>query len=72
MATKYQQYFKKKMAHHGVDDPGDIPHGKKDDFFNKVDKGWKAKKEEMTKAEYLIGTLDLLEQRNEPSTEDSE
>jgi hypothetical protein len=44
--TKYQEYFKAQLKKHGYDSPADIPDDKKDDFFNAVDKGYKAKDEE--------------------------
>lgn len=43
--TKYQEYFKAQLKKHGYDSPADIPDDKKDDFFNAVDKGYKAKDE---------------------------
>jgi hypothetical protein len=43
--TKYQEYFKSQLKKHGYDSPADIPDDKKDDFFNAVDKGYKAKNE---------------------------
>ena len=43
--TKYQEYFRSMLKKHGYDSPADIPDDKKDDFFNAVDKGYKAKDE---------------------------
>ncbi len=43
--TEYQTYFKTQLKKHGYDSPSDIPDDKKDDFFNTVDAGWKAKSE---------------------------
>ena len=43
--TKYQEYFRSQLKKHGYDSPADIPDDKKDDFFNAVDKGYKAKNE---------------------------
>jgi hypothetical protein len=41
----YKAYFKSMLKKHGYDSPADIPADKKDDFFNAVDKGYKAKNE---------------------------
>ena len=72
--TKYQAYFKKTLSQHGHESPKDIPKGKKDDFFKKIDKGWKAKHETdktLSRAAYLCGCLDLMEQRNDSGEADS-
>jgi hypothetical protein len=47
--TKYQEYFRGMLKKHGYDSPADIPDDKKDDFFNAVDAGYKAKDEEWKK-----------------------
>ena len=47
--TKYQEYFRSQLKKHGYDSPADIPADKKDDFFNAVDKGYKAKNESVEK-----------------------
>jgi hypothetical protein len=44
--TAYELFFKKKLKMAGYDSPADIPNDKKDDFFNAVDKEWKADDEE--------------------------
>ena len=41
----YKTYFKSMLKKHGYTSPADIPDDKKDDFFNAVDKGYKAKNE---------------------------
>lgn len=43
--TEYQTYFKQQLKKAGYDSPADIPDDKKDDFFKKVDAGWKSKDE---------------------------
>lgn len=40
--TAYELFFKKMLNKWGYDSPEDIPDDKKDDFFNAVDKQWKA------------------------------
>ena len=47
--TKYQEYFRSQLKKHGYDSPADIPADKKDDFFNAVDKGYKAKNESVSR-----------------------
>lgn len=47
--TKYQEYFRSQLKKHGYDSPADIPDDKKDDFFNAVDKGYKAKNESVSR-----------------------
>lgn len=72
--TAYQAFFKKELAKAGYNSPADIPKDKKDDFFNKIDRGWKGKKEtdeNMSRAAFLCGRLDLTEQKNDQSAEDS-
>lgn len=41
----YKTYFKNKLKDFGYDSPADIPDDKKKEFFNSVDKGWKANNE---------------------------
>ena len=41
----YRAYFAKKLAQFGVKSPADLQGDKKKEFFNAVDKGWKAKNE---------------------------
>ena len=41
----YQKYFNKILKKYGVSSPDELPQDKKDDFFDEVDKGWKADKE---------------------------
>lgn len=43
--TEYHAYFRAMLKKHGYDSPADIPDDKKDDFFNAVDAGYKAKSE---------------------------
>lgn len=47
--TEYQTYFRSMLDKHGYDSPADIPADKKDDFFNAVDAGYKAKNESWKK-----------------------
>lgn len=44
--SEYQKFFKSMLKKHGYNSPADIPNDKKDDFFNKVDKEYKAMDEE--------------------------
>ena len=44
-ATKFKDFFNKKLKAWGVGDVGDIPPAKKKKFFAEVDKEWKAKNE---------------------------
>ena len=41
----YKAYFAEMLKKHGYKSPGDIPADKKKEFFNAVDKGYKAKNE---------------------------
>lgn len=43
--NKYQKFFKKKLADMGVKSPAELSDEKKKEFFNVIDKEWKAKKE---------------------------
>jgi len=43
----YKKYFKLMLKKHGYTSPADIPDDKKKEFFNAVDKGWKAVKEQV-------------------------
>ena len=43
--TKYQEFFKSMLKKHGYNSPADIPADKKKEFFNMIDKKWKAKEE---------------------------
>jgi hypothetical protein len=43
--TEYQKFFKKKMEAWGITSPAELAGAKKKEFFNVVDKEWKAKKE---------------------------
>jgi hypothetical protein len=43
--SEYEAYFRGMLKKHGYDSPADIPDDKKDDFFNAVDAGYKAKNE---------------------------
>jgi len=43
--TKYQKFFKKKLADMGVKSPAELSDEKKKEFFNVIDKEWKAEKE---------------------------
>jgi hypothetical protein len=42
---EYQEFFKKMLKKYGVTSPDQLSDDEKKDFFNKVDKGWKAEKE---------------------------
>ena len=42
---KYQAYFKKMLKKFGVSEPDQLEGVKKKEFYNAVDKGWKADKE---------------------------
>lgn len=62
--TEYQIFFRKELEKAGYTSPKDIPKEKKNDFFNKVDRGWKAKREtneNLSRSAYLSGCLNLLE-----------
>lgn len=66
--TQYQKFFKKALDKFGVDSPEDLSDEKKKEFFNYVDKNWKADDEEKESvreyAEKLIeGMLSLNEQK---------
>ncbi len=50
----YKKYFKAMLKKHGYSSPADIPADKKKDFFNAVDKGWKAVKEQIKRGGYGI------------------
>lgn len=41
----YKAFFRSLLNKHGYDSPADIPPQKRKEFYNAVDKGWKAKKE---------------------------
>lgn len=41
----YKEFFKKMLSKYGVKTPSELDNAKKKEFFNAVDKGWKAKKE---------------------------
>lgn len=43
--TAYQKFFQSKLKAMGVKSPAQLPADKKKEFFNSIDKGWKAKKE---------------------------
>lgn len=43
--SQYEIFFKKKLKDAGYDSPKDIPDDKKSDFFDMVDKEWKADNE---------------------------
>lgn len=43
--SQYEKFFQKKLKQWGVDSPEDLPDDKKDDFFDEVDKEWKADNE---------------------------
>lgn len=44
-SSEYQEFFKKMLKKYGVTSPDQLADDKKKEFFNKVDKGWKAEKE---------------------------
>jgi len=41
----YDKFFEKKLKKWGVESPDEIPDDKKDDFFDEVDREWKADNE---------------------------
>ena len=41
----YKEFFQKMLKHYNVNSPSELDKEKKKEFFDKVDKGWKAKKE---------------------------
>jgi len=43
--TEYQKFFKRKLADMGVKSPAELSDEKKKEFFNVIDKEWKAEKE---------------------------
>ena len=43
--TEYQKFFKKKLKEFGVSSPDELADEKKKEFFDMVDKEWKADKE---------------------------
>lgn len=45
---EYDKYFKGMLAKYGVQSPADLSDDEKAKFFDEVDKGWKAKNEELT------------------------
>ena len=64
--TKYQEFFRTMLSKHGYNSPKDIPKEKKDDFFNLIDRKWKAKEEtdeSLSKASYLNGRIDSCTER---------
>lgn len=64
--TPYQKFFKKELDRLGYASPKDIPNDKKDDFFNKIDRKWKAEKEtdeSLSRAAYLNGRYASLMER---------
>lgn len=52
---KYKAYFNSMLKKYGVNSPAELPADKKKEFFNAVDKGWKAVKEQ--KWDILEGKL---------------
>lgn len=48
--TEYQAYFKKMLDKYGKDSPADMSDEEKKEFFNAVDKGWKAKDESVNES----------------------
>ena len=43
--TEYEKFFMKALKKFGVNEPDELPDDKKKEFFNYVDKNWKAKGE---------------------------
>jgi len=43
---QYREYFEGVLAKYGVDSPADLSEEKKKEFFNEIDKGWDAGKNE--------------------------
>ena len=48
--TAYEKFFMKALKKHGYNSPEDIPDDKKKEFFDYIDKNWKAKGETVIKA----------------------
>ena len=48
--TAYEKFFMKALKKHGYNSPEDIPVDKKKEFFDYIDKNWKAKGETVIKA----------------------
>ena len=48
--TAYEKFFMKALKKHGYKSPEDIPDDKKKEFFDYIDKNWKAKGETVIKA----------------------
>jgi len=42
---EYMAFFRKMLKKYGVDSPADLDDAKKKQFFDEVDKGWKAEEE---------------------------
>jgi len=40
--SQYEKFFQKKLEKWGVESPDELPDDKKDDFFDEVDREWKA------------------------------
>lgn len=40
--SQYEKFFQKKLKAAGYDSPEDIPDDEKDEFFDMIDKEWKA------------------------------
>jgi len=69
--TAYQEFFKKAMNKFGINSIGDLEGEKKKEFFNYIDKNYKAKVEESTqmmsdpatksKVEMVIKTLQEID-----------
>jgi|TARA_B100002003_G_C13791198_1_gene391201 hypothetical protein len=47
--TAYEKFFMKALKKHGYNSPEDIPDDKKKEFFDYIDKNWKAKGETVIK-----------------------
>ena len=43
--TEYEKFFMKALKKFGVNEPDELPDDKKKEFFNYIDKNWKAKGE---------------------------
>ena len=42
---EYEKFFLETLKKYGVDEPDKLPKDKVKDFWNEIDKGWKAEKE---------------------------
>lgn len=80
--NEYEAYFRGMLKKYGYDSPADIPDDKKDDFFNAVDAGYKAKNEGWSKKtegwasqsshQYGVSAVDAQEDHDEEAAAESD